>query len=244
MKCRPAVGRRHRALVVRKQGLVIGPVAAHRARRGRRCTAVTASRRVRRWLDRAPARERKMKGLCPLLRPYVKHERRVRQGSKLYLRCRNAPYRPISSFLAGFTKARQCEPSIRLCSVASIAGSLLPRPIRRPVRRAAMTLLSLTHQAVAGAQLIRQVADGAVVELRRLTGPHHQEPCGVRGAAGRRAMRSAGRSKSKRSVRMTFLRHARHSGPAEGRPEHKPRPGHGGVATSPRGRTTTPPSSP
>src|SRR4029077_9586345 len=40
-------------------------------------------------------------------------------------------------------------------------------------------LAVVDDQAVTGAQLIRQVTDGTVVELGNLTGPHHQEPCGV-----------------------------------------------------------------
>ena len=126
-----------------------------------------------------------------------------------------------------------------------------PDPPARQTSRDDLAVVD--DQAVTGAQLIRQVADGTVVELRSLTGPHHQELCGVpRIPARRRAMRSAGRSKSKRSVRMAFLRHARHSGPAEGRPEDKPcagrdiggrkhavlqtaMPGYDGVATGPAG---------
>src|SRR6478735_329935 len=40
-------------------------------------------------------------------------------------------------------------------------------------------LAVVDDQAVTGAQLIRQVTDGTVVALGNLTGPHHQEPCGV-----------------------------------------------------------------
>ena len=48
------------------------------------------------------------------------------------------------------TKAFQWEPSMRLCSVASISGSVLPRPILRPFSRAAITLLSLTTRQSPG----------------------------------------------------------------------------------------------
>ena len=51
---------------------------------------------------------------------------------------------PGESRLAGFTKARQRDPSRRRCSVASIIGSAAPRPTRRPRSRAGMTLVSLT----------------------------------------------------------------------------------------------------
>jgi hypothetical protein len=50
---------------------------------------------------------------------------------------------PALSRFAGFTSACQREPSTRLISVASILGSA-PRPRRRPVSCAAMTLVSLT----------------------------------------------------------------------------------------------------
>ena len=40
-------------------------------------------------------------------------------------------------------------------------------------------LAVIDDKAVTGAQLIRQVADGTVDELRSLPGPHHQQPCGV-----------------------------------------------------------------
>src|SRR4029077_4961775 len=117
-----------------------------------------------------------------------------------------------------------------------------PDPPARQTSRDDLAVIN--DQAVTGAQLIRQVADGTVVELRILTGPHHQEPCGV--PRRRRPQGNAiGRQvEIKEICAHDFPSSCRHSGPAEGRPEHKPRPGHDGVATGPRGRTTTPPSSP
>src|SRR6478752_6972141 len=40
-------------------------------------------------------------------------------------------------------------------------------------------LAVIDDKAVTGAQLIRQIADGTVDELRSLPGPHHQQSCGV-----------------------------------------------------------------
>ena len=45
------------------------------------------------------------------------------------------------------------------------------------------------HDGVTGAQKLRQIADGAVLELRHLPGPHHQKPRGV--ARRRRPQRDA-----------------------------------------------------
>src|SRR6476646_11092552 len=52
-----------------------------------------------------------------------------------------------------------------------------PDPPARQTSRDDLAVVD--DQAVTAAQLIRQVADCTVVEFRSLTGPHHQEPCGV-----------------------------------------------------------------
>src|SRR5579862_2576253 len=96
-------------------------------------------------------------------------------------------------------KARHVEPSSRLCSVASIAASA-PRPMRRPLRRAAITLESLTTRASPGSgrsATIPSASEGAP------PGRTTKSRAASRGLAGRSAMRSAGRSKSKRSVRIS-----------------------------------------
>src|SRR5262249_7355424 len=127
---------------------------------------------------------------------------------------------PTSSFLAGFTKARQREPSNRLCSVASIAGSLFPRPIRRPVRRAAITLLSLiTRQSPGCSRSGRSLMPRSTSSCTS-PGFTTKSRAASRGTAGRSATRSAGSSKSKRSVRIKCLVHSgrpKGPGPALGR---------------------------
>src|SRR5690242_14499753 len=99
-------------------------------------------------------------------------------------------------------KARQREPSSRLYRVASISGSVAPRPMRRPLRRAAMTLLSLTTRQSPGCR-----RSGRSVIFRSsyagvFPGFTTRSRAASRGLAGRSAMRSGGNSKSKRSVRI------------------------------------------
>ena len=109
---------------------------------------------------------------------------------------------PTCTFFAPRMKARQCEPSMRLCRVASIAGSVDPRPIRLPESRAAMTLLSLTTKQSPGrnrsgrSAMFRSSSSTACPDFTT------SSRAASRGLAGRSAMRSVGRSKSKRSVRM------------------------------------------
>ena len=59
------------------------------------------------------------------------------------------------------------------------------------------------HKRIAGIEQVRQIAHALVFKLRRATRPHHQHRAASRGTTGRSAMRSGGRSKSNRSVRMT-----------------------------------------
>src|SRR5581483_6303249 len=106
---------------------------------------------------------------------------------------------PSKSFLAGFTSACQREPSIRLISVASILGSVA-RPMRRPASCAGITLVSLTTiWSPAASQSGRSEMTWSRSPPSGCTTSRRAES---RGLAGRSAMRSGGRSKSKRSVRM------------------------------------------
>ena len=129
--------------------------------------------------------------------------RRAGRGSRRLPSLPKRTRSPGESRLAGFTKARQCDPSRRWCSVASITGSVAPRPMRRPRNRAGITLVSLTTIASPGAQ---QVGEGRARRDRRHSGvaPGRttNSRAASRGAAGRSAMRSGGSSKSNRSVRM------------------------------------------
>ena len=153
----------------------------------------------------------------------LKLEHPVRQGNRPFPRCRTEAYRQFRASWPASRKARQCEPSSRLCKVASIAGSALPRPIRRPARRAAMTLLSLTtRQSPARSRsgrspMLRSSSSGAA-PFGRTT----RSRAASRGTTGRKAMRSAGRSKSKRSVRMAIDH--RHSGACAQRTNRNPEP--------------------
>src|SRR5262249_34291824 len=109
---------------------------------------------------------------------------------------------PGLSRFAGLTKARQRAPSRRRWSVASIAGSS-PRPMRRPVSRAGMTRVSLTTSASPA----RSRSGRSRIARSSSSGPPPghttRSRAASRGDTGRSAIRSGGRSKSKRSVRTT-----------------------------------------
>src|SRR6187399_3183797 len=110
---------------------------------------------------------------------------------------------PGASFFAGFTSACQREPSSRLISVASIFGSV-SRPMRRPLSCAEITLVSLTTSWSPGcSQCGRSATLRSCNTPPRWTTSMRAES---RGLAGRSAMLVAGRSKSKRSVRMAPVR--------------------------------------
>ena len=106
---------------------------------------------------------------------------------------------PAATRLPGRTKASQRSGATRMCSVASISAEASPR-LRMPVSCAGMTLVSLTTSTSPASS-----SDG-----RSCTTRSSNDPCGrttsslaaSRGVAGRNAMRSSGRSKSKRSTRI------------------------------------------
>ena len=171
-----------------------------------------------------------MKGLPPLPHLYVKLEHRVRRGNRPCPRCRSAACRPTCDLLGAEDErpanaSRRC----RLCRVASIAGSVAPRPMRRPVQPRRDHLAVVDHQAVARPQQVRQIGDGAVVELRRLRPA--APPAAARRRAGSpaatRCGRRAGRSRTGRCACLSFvmpgfmpgipLRWARSHNPANGR---------------------------
>src|SRR5262245_56476017 len=109
---------------------------------------------------------------------------------------------PSASRFAGLTKARQRDPSSRWWSVASIAGSVAPRPSRRPRSPAGITFVSLTTSASPG-----RSKSGRSPTLRSSNsvgapGRTTRRRAASRGATGRSAIRSGGSSKSNRSVRM------------------------------------------
>ena len=96
---------------------------------------------------------------------------RAGRGSRHGPRRRTARCRLTASRFAGLTKARQREPSSRLISVAEMAGSCSPRPMRRPWRLAGNTLVSLTTTASPGRNRLGRFAHGAVLEARRRDAP-------------------------------------------------------------------------
>ena len=81
---------------------------------------------------------------------------------------------PGARRLAGFTKARQREPSRRRCSVASMAGSA-PRPMRRPFSRAGITLVSLTTRTSPARSSSGRSRTERSSSSGRRTGPHDQQ---------------------------------------------------------------------
>ena len=102
---------------------------------------------------------------------------------------RSARHRRTASRFPGFTSAFQREPSSRRVSVAAIAGSRAPRPMRRPCRLAGMTFVSLTTTASpsrssAGKSRMTRSSNGVVC-----TRAHDQEPGAI--ARSRRTQRDA-----------------------------------------------------
>ena len=201
--------RRHRAFLAGQRGSGSRRGPARRARGGRRYRAATASRRARQSPDRGPARGRKMKGLSPLPHLSVKLEHRVRRGNRPFPRSRTARHRPLR---ASWRASRRPASASRRSACAASPRSQARRCRARcagPCRRAAITLLSLTTRQSPARSRSGRSRDRAVLEPGRLARLHHQQPRGIARARRPQAMRSAGRSKSKRSVRMTLSRHAR-----------------------------------
>ena len=139
--------RRDRAFVAREHGLVVAAVAlVDRAAAGdigrQRHVAALGQRLVE---HRAVEREREASPRRPRLLPSTVASSWPRKQTRP-----SSPKRTMSPGqpLAGWTSARQREPSSRLISVAAMAArSSSPRPIRRPCRFAGMTLVSLTTSA-------------------------------------------------------------------------------------------------
>src|SRR5262245_38855824 len=109
---------------------------------------------------------------------------------------------PSASRFAGFTKARQRDPSSRWWSVASIAGSVAPRPSRRPRSRAGMTFVSFTINASPGRSKSGRSPTLRSSNCTGAPGRTTRSRAASRGATGRSAIRSPGSSKSNKSVRM------------------------------------------
>ena len=200
--------RRDRAVVVREQRLVVGAVLLVRLALARRYRAAAACRRARRSPGRAPARGTRTTASPRRPRPWPRPWRRAGRGSRPCPPRRSGSTSPAASFFAGRTKARQREPSSRCVSVASIFGSV-SRPMRRPVSRAGITLVSLTTSASPGASRSGRSRTPRSSSSGVAPGRTTSSRAASRGATGRSAMRSGGRSKSNRSVRMTARRHCR-----------------------------------
>src|SRR5262245_15211669 len=83
-----------------------------------------------------------------------------------------------------------------------MAGAVLPRPIRRPVRRAAITLLSLTTKQSPGRSRSGKSPMMWSTSSSGSPGLMTKSRAASRGTAGRSAIRSEGSLKSKRSVFM------------------------------------------
>ena len=179
--------RRDRALVAREQGLVVGAVLlVGRALAGdigrQRHVAPLGDGLV----EHRPVERERQRHLAALALALDRGVELAEEADLALLA--EADDVAGSSFFAGRTKARQREPSSRSVSVASIFGSV-PRPMRRPVSRAGITLVSLTTSASPGSSRSGRSRTPSVVELRRAARPHHQQPRRV--ARRRRPQRDA-----------------------------------------------------
>ena len=149
---------------------------ARRAPAGRRCRAAAAWCRARPRPGRAPDHGTRRRA-SP--RPPSPFASTVASSWPRKQTLPSSPKRttsPVASRFAGFTKARQRAPSRRWCSVASIAGSMAPRPMRRPRNRAGITLLSLTTSASPGRSRSDRSPHPSIRQFRRRAGAHDQQP--------------------------------------------------------------------
>ena len=194
--------RRHRALFAREHRLIVGAVLLVGGAGGRRYKAATACRRARPKPGRAPRRGRQTTSVTSPPSPFASTVASSWSRKQTRPSLPKRTTSPTASRLPGFTKAFQREPSSRCTSVAAMAGSCSPRPMRRPCRLAAMTLVSLTTSASPArnnsgkSRMVRSSSAGDP------PGRTTRSRAASRGEAGRNAMRSSGKSKSNRSVRI------------------------------------------
>ena len=180
--------RRDRALLAREHGLVVGAVLLVGRALARRYRAAAACRRARRSPGRAPARETQTTAsprrprLCASTVASSWPRKQTRPSSP-----KRIGRRPRASWPAA-TKARQREPSSRLCQRRLDAAARSPRPMRRPVSRAGITRVSLTTSASPGCSRSGRSRDAAVVELGAA---RPAPPAAARHRAARRPQRDA-----------------------------------------------------
>ena len=181
-------GRRgDRAFLPREHRLVIGAVGGVGRPLARRCRAAAASARR----ARAAARPARRRGSASRTR-----RRRLARPPRPGHPAPKSITSPSRSRLALRTKARQLARPLAL--VQRRADRCLAAPAFELGRD---DLGVVEHQHVAGLQQLRQVEHGAVGDLAARR-PAAAAPLS-RGRAGRSAIRSGGRSKSKRSTRIS-----------------------------------------
>ena len=149
VKCRPAVGAATEPSSLREQGLVVGAVLLVGRRAWRRYRAAAACRRARRSPGRAPGRGRRTTASPRRPRLSPRPWRRAGRGSRPCPRRRSGRCRRLR---AAWPAARRRASASRraACAASPRSSARSPRPIRRPVSRAGITLVSLTTSASPG----------------------------------------------------------------------------------------------
>ena len=194
--------RRDRAFVEREHGLVVGVVArVGRTPRG----DVRRQRHVAPLLDRLVEhrpvereRQRHLAALALALRPW----RRAGRGSTPCPPRRTARCRRARAASPAARRRASATPSRRRCKRRLDGGLASPRPMRRPFSRAGITLVSLTTSASPARSRSGRSRTQRSSSSGSAPGRTTSRRAASRGAIGRNAIRSGGRSKSNRSVRI------------------------------------------
>jgi hypothetical protein len=165
--------RRHRAFELREHGLIVAPVAligcAPRGDVGRQRHGAAL---VDGWSSTGPwnANANVTSPPSPFASTVASSWPRKQMLPSLPKRSRSPGGQP----LAGFTKARQCDPSRRRCSVASIIGFRRPASDTPAAQPGRYHLGVVDHDCVAGTQQIRQIAHAAICPFGRLARTYDQ----------------------------------------------------------------------
>ena len=201
MKWRPGGGRRHRALVPGEDGLVVGPVAlvvvAPGGDVGRQ--RHMADRRDR-LVEIGPARSKRRRTSPPSPFSSTVASRPARRQARSGVR---AEADAVAGWRCACPAARRRASdrvATRRCSVASTAAPVAAGTMALASSRAGITFVSLRTSASPGRRRSGEIADMAVARARSPWTTSRRALS--RGSAGRRAIRSSGRSKSNASTRI------------------------------------------
>ena len=194
----PGRGRRDRALVLGEQRLVVAAIRARRPAAWRRYRAAAACRRARRWPDRAPPPWNANDSVTSPPSPFSST---VASSWPRKQTLPSSPKRTTSPGCKPFRRPHESAPARAVDALVQIGFDprLLAAPDPPPGQPRRNDLGVVDHERVAGLEQIRQIAHDAIFDSRR------RRPASPPAASPHRAatpaasaMRSGGRSKSKR----------------------------------------------